>query len=196
MSDIKIGGKVIGFINRGGLSCSADGDFALQNDIATNVFTIDVDGSAEIRVVNGEIGIPNTGTTGSFSVYNVGGPGDTNYERLQASFVSNVAAINVDASGTGTQRDLSLRLGGATYCQLSTTEFKVWRSLVVNSAAYSLGSPTNPWNNIYLRPSSSLTPSANGDLCIEATNNTTLTFKYKGSDGTIRFGTVPLTGVI
>jgi hypothetical protein len=42
-------------------------------------------------------------------------------------------------------------------------------------------------------PGSSVTPVDNGDVVIEATNNTTLTFKLKGSDGTIRSGTVTLS---
>lgn len=47
--------------------------------------------------------------------------------------------------------------------------------------------------DIFLVPSASLTPVNNGDLRIEATDNTTLTFKYKGSDGTIRSGTITLS---
>ena len=35
-------------------------------------------------------------------------------------------------------------------------------------------------------PRTSVTPLTNGDLTVEATNDTTLTFKYKGSDGTVR----------
>jgi hypothetical protein len=42
-------------------------------------------------------------------------------------------------------------------------------------------------------PGSSVTPVDNGDVIIEATNNTTLTFKLKGSDGTVRSGTVNLS---
>jgi len=42
-------------------------------------------------------------------------------------------------------------------------------------------------------PSSSETPAANGDLTVEATNNTTLTFKLKGTDGTVRSGTLALS---
>jgi hypothetical protein len=30
-------------------------------------------------------------------------------------------------------------------------------------------------------------------LCIEATNDTTLTFKYKGSDSVVRTGTIALS---
>ena len=43
------------------------------------------------------------------------------------------------------------------------------------------------------RPGSSVTPSANGDLSVEATNDTTLTFKFKGSDGVVRSGTITLS---
>lgn len=42
-------------------------------------------------------------------------------------------------------------------------------------------------------PGSSVTPVDNGDVVVEATNNTTLTFKLKGSDGTIRSGTLTLS---
>lgn len=47
--------------------------------------------------------------------------------------------------------------------------------------------------NIPLTPSSSETPASNGDLVVEATNNTTLTFRLKGSDGTVRSGTITLS---
>lgn len=42
-------------------------------------------------------------------------------------------------------------------------------------------------------PGSSVTPTSNGHLVIEATDNTTLTFKLKGSDGTVREGTLALS---
>jgi len=41
-------------------------------------------------------------------------------------------------------------------------------------------------------PGTSVTPANNGDVVIEATNNTTLTFKLKGSDGTVRSATLTL----
>ena len=43
------------------------------------------------------------------------------------------------------------------------------------------------------QPRASVTPLTNGDLTVEATNDTTLTFKYKGSDGTVRTGTLTLS---
>lgn len=42
-------------------------------------------------------------------------------------------------------------------------------------------------------PSASIDPSEIGDLVIEATNDTTLTFKLKGSDDIVRSGTIALT---
>ena len=36
------------------------------------------------------------------------------------------------------------------------------------------------------------TPTANGDVVIELTNNTTLTFKARGSDGVVRSATLTL----
>ena len=41
-------------------------------------------------------------------------------------------------------------------------------------------------------PGNSVTPVDNGDVVIEATDNTTLTFKLKGSDSTVRSGTITL----
>ena len=42
-------------------------------------------------------------------------------------------------------------------------------------------------------PGSSVTPANNGELVVEATNDTTITFKLKGSDGTVRTGTLTLS---
>lgn len=42
-------------------------------------------------------------------------------------------------------------------------------------------------------PQSSISPGFNGDLVVEATNNSTLTFKYRGTDGTTRTGTIALS---
>lgn len=42
------------------------------------------------------------------------------------------------------------------------------------------------------KPAASVTPAANGDLVIEATSNTTLTFKLRGTDGVTRSATLTL----
>ena len=41
-------------------------------------------------------------------------------------------------------------------------------------------------DNNLLRPPSSITPSQNGDVSLEATSNTVLTMKLKGTDGVVR----------
>ena len=47
--------------------------------------------------------------------------------------------------------------------------------------------------DVTFTPSASVTPADNGQLMVEATDNTTLTFKLKGSDGTVRSGTITLS---
>ncbi len=47
--------------------------------------------------------------------------------------------------------------------------------------------------DLTIKPSASRTPANNGELTVEATSNTTLTFKLKGSDGTVRIGTITLS---
>lgn len=42
-------------------------------------------------------------------------------------------------------------------------------------------------------PPASATPANNGDLVIQATSNTSLTFKLKGDDGVVRSGSVTLS---
>lgn len=44
----------------------------------------------------------------------------------------------------------------------------------------------------FFSPGASRTPSVNGQVTFQLTNNTTLTFKAQGSDGTVRSGTVTL----
>jgi hypothetical protein len=43
------------------------------------------------------------------------------------------------------------------------------------------------------RPAAAMTPAANGDLTIEATSNTSLTFRLRGSDGIVRSASLTLT---
>lgn len=47
--------------------------------------------------------------------------------------------------------------------------------------------------NLNLNPDATRTPATNGELTVEATNNTTLTFKLKGSDGVVRSGSISLS---
>lgn len=60
-----------------------------------------------------------------------------------------------------------------------------------------LGANGNAWNGYFSSTTvhalaASVTPANNGDLMFQATSNTSLTFKYKGSDGTVRSASVTL----
>lgn len=66
---------------------------------------------------------------------------------------------------------------------------------VNNSVGVNTTSPQEDFHvngDILFTPSSTVTPPDNGDLMFEATNDTTLTIKYKGSDGTVRSGFINL----
>jgi hypothetical protein len=65
-------------------------------------------------------------------------------------------------------------------------------------ATRQIGSATKKYAEVHVQrlvayPPASVTPATNGELRIEATSNTTLTFRYKGSDGTVRSGTLTLS---
>lgn len=66
------------------------------------------------------------------------------------------------------------------------------------SGSYDLGATsTGYWRNVYaqnivLTPPASATPANNGEVTFQLTSNTSLTFKVKGSDGTVRSGSIAL----
>jgi len=49
------------------------------------------------------------------------------------------------------------------------------------------------FGNLTLNPDATRTPATNGELTVEATSNTTLTFKLKGTDGIVRSGSISLS---
>ena len=132
--------------------------------------------------------------------------GSTRYTRdyfndsLNSTLLANIAALNgtngyfIQFTGAATVQAFNLFNTENTWTGTQITQ------LLKPSAdsTYDLGQTATRWSVVYadeleLRPSASRTPAAHGDLSIEATNNTTLTFKFKGSDGTVRSGTVTLS---
>ena len=133
----------------------------------------------------------------------------SNYERARTGWNANVFEIFSEAAGTGTRRNLSiyatqtiidgpadnsysLRRNGVAQIFAGSAGPRFAQPIYPAATIVDIGLSSFPFRDIFLKPSASLTPNANGDLCIEATNNTTLTFKLKGSDGTVRSGTVTL----
>jgi hypothetical protein len=92
------------------------------------------------------------------------------------------------------------RLGGWTWTDNTTLNASNDLSLYREAAGkmkITLGADDTSYGdlslrNITIRPSASLTPATNGELVVEATSNTQITFKLKGSDGTVRSGSITL----
>jgi len=145
---------------------------------------------------------------------NAGGS-DTGTMRMYYGIASRngPATIEVFNNGSGQYSNselvLSVGLAGGDACIRTTTTGNVGvvqgfdRSAGLyrfadNVSGYWLGSggqilDLNPstkhakfYGNVVSTPASSITLGANGELAIEATSNTTLTVKYRGSDGTTR----------
>ena len=117
-----------------------------------------------------------------------------NNEYLSFRFVSNNAYIDTQKTGTGSGRNLFIGTNGTSQIGFYATnqiEFLTNFS-PFTAGTLTVGTSVKPFKDIFLRPSSSLTPSSNGDVTIEFTDNNTITIKGKGSDGTVRSGTVAL----
>lgn len=133
----------------------------------------------------------------------------SNYERGFFKFNANVLEIGTEAAGTGTNRKIRIQgagTGSSAVIEIAPGIAGV-RWIFNNNGGefypngdglFDIGLASKYvrstyTEDIYLRPSASLTPANNGDVTIEATNDTTLTFKLKGSDGTVRSGTITLS---
>jgi hypothetical protein len=139
------------------------------------------------------LSLSNVANPQEFRIYNTD-DGAGNAEWMSINWSSDDVVIETNDSGTGSAENIIFKPGGNTALDLRTDGPIIYGTLRGNSSSsVDLGMNIVPFRNIYLHPSSSLTPLNNGDLNIEATNNTTLTFKYKGSDGVVRSGTVALS---
>lgn len=99
----------------------------------------------------------------------------SNYEAAAVGDWSvNVARFGTLNLGTGVARDVSIIRGGVESVRYGST-----------GATFTAA--------IIQKPAASVTPANNGELMAEATSNTTLTFKFKGSDATVRSVALTLT---
>lgn len=174
-----------------------DGTFDLTSPAGTVTVSIDDDGV--MSMVDGT-------NPQELRIYNTD-DGAGNAEWGGVSWDSDNLVIGTSQSGTGSTSDIEIQSGrtitletpGGFDLYLAAHGFSNGLAISSSSihpvapASSSVGKAANPFSNIFLRPSASLTPAANGDLTIEATNDTTLTLKLKGSDGTVRSGTITLS---
>ena len=120
-----------------------------------------------------------TGDSPAFTRVNAATFGDVN----GIAFTSGYGVIRIVGGGSsavffGSSDDTRLKRYAAGVWGFDNGVDNVFRDIKVRS--------------VIEQPPASITPASNGDLVVEATSNTTLTFKLKGTDGTVRTGTITL----
>ena len=200
---------------------SSGGIVYINRDVAGD-FAVESNGVDIMRVTNsGKVGIgttsPNnildivTGTSGTYGNYaqirtsgSVGFQGGlliTNAPSTTAGYSSLkiTSSYNSDSSATA---KIGFVANNATETFLNSgpaIEMKYNGNVILAQGTGNIGIGTTPSYKLHVAgsfgfsPGSSVTPQNNGDIVIEATNNTTITFKLKGSDGTIRTATLTLS---
>lgn len=142
-----------------------------------NVFT-------NIDTANGSV-FP-TLETGSSIIGNLAGLGPNNFKIGPTLELYNDLTNEHGVIKANVASDTSHRL------QLSCDQLHVGTNVLSPSFTVA-GTNTVLAGDIFTHPSTSVVPPNNGDLTIQATSNTSLTFKYKGSDGTVRSGSLTLS---
>lgn len=126
-------------------------------------------------------------TTGEQIVLACGGGSTVNQDWRPTSGTANLTGLiienNLNTSGTysGTYRSL--------YIKPILTSTTGLTNIAIESTSGNVIHRGGSWT---IQPPASVTPATNGDLTVEATSNTTLTFKLKGTDGVVRTGTLAL----
>ena len=178
---------------------------ALVGNIQTALYT---DGSGQLALRNGA-GVPQ-----AFRVYNTF-LGTTANEWFEIDWKTSAGTVRLFTmhGGTGVARNIDITAGGTLYFGSGTSSpirmysggVERWNIsatghfIAAADNTYDIGaSGANRPRNVYVgtnvisRPADSITPANNGEFVVEATSNTTLTFKLKGTDGTVRSGTITL----
>ncbi len=177
---------------------------AIESAIGEAPSNVDVNGFTILRHSSGTLGefkIQSVGTATSDIVYS--GPGDVNIWRLTTASTPNQMGTNapkpykigfqyqayIDTVGGSEWRIHSMQSGKPTSGEHAPGEISWNYNPQANGiAGYScvaLGTP-GTWGSLPIFGLTSITPQANGDFVIENTSNTSVTLKYKGSDGVVR----------
>lgn len=177
----------------------------LNSAAGTSTYTIPAAGS---NVFSGNVvyrGFSNATTIGSNQGGNfAAGGGNLNIGAVGIAQAAKNAATNIGVAGSAINTGTTpVQVGG--FFSLNQTV------IPTASAAFIAdnGSQTDPVfrgrvngvdkfvidgsGNVVITAAASVTPVNNGELVIQATSNTSLTFKYKGSDGTIRSASLTLS---
>jgi len=132
-----------------------------------------------------------TRSDGSYSFSSTSNPNGTNDLFLNRDAANTLAQRNFTNSQTfrlyGTFTDAS----NGRRLDITSTTAGVFTLTATGNGTGATGNLLKLTQPILL-PATSVSLATNGDLAFEATSNTSLTIKYRGSDGTTRSATIPL----
>jgi hypothetical protein len=135
---------------------------------ANSGINFDVQGSGDFLFTSGSFGRTN------FKIY--GSPG-TSYLAVDASTAGSPSMVVAGSDANASVKIVGKGTGGVNLSDGNTIS-----RVIVDSSV-----------GIRFVPKTSAVPPANGEVSIEATSNTQLTFRYKGTDGVVRSATLNLT---
>ena len=166
----------------------ADAAIALKAPLASPAFTGDVNfdsGAMFFKQSSGRLGLGTTAPGDSVHVYGgliVQRSGGSSKIYLKQNTTDD--GMTIQGQSNSANCIVLDTVGGSAGVKFTNND---------NGTLATIGSTISLNKDVTMKLTSSVTPSANSDMMIEATNNTTLTFKLKGSDGTVRSGTITLS---
>jgi hypothetical protein len=117
-----------------------------------------------------------------------------NYERAYVGWGGNTLMIGTEAAGTGFARSITLFTTSPSGIFLNSNGNAIQcAGTLTPNGPRDLGVQAAKWRDIFLNPSASITLTTNNTLTFEATSNTSLTIKYRGSDGVTRANVLTLS---
>jgi hypothetical protein len=131
--------------------------------------------SSVVTQISGNVGVSGyiSGTLGFGGWFNLSGNSGTHGLAFGSGHMIRWGSATTNSGQTG---DLGIGRHADGVAEINNATAGVFRDLRVRS--------------VIQQPPAIIIPASNGDLVVEATNNTLLTFKFKGSDGTVRSGTM------